>query len=157
MKARCLLVISVAVCAMIAGCGKSRGAMQTAFGESTGRGVPEIVQYYDDAAAALDQHLNSINFSATTKPTNASKGGATFVAQRDSLYEGTFRNSDAVHVLVRQPTAHATGLHVYIVWQVEGSSAYVDAGEKNGEALCKELAQWWKEYKRKNPRSSVVK
>jgi hypothetical protein len=41
-------------------------ATAVAFGESTGRGAPAVVQYYEAAGDAFDQYLKLQDFSVTT-------------------------------------------------------------------------------------------
>jgi hypothetical protein len=154
MKVRYALVLSIASSIIAMGCGERRGATVTAFGESTGRTVAEFVEYFDEAAASLDQHLGTRDFSPTNKPPKVDESGSSFVAQRDTWYEGTGPNAGAIHVKVRQPTENATGLHVYVVWRAEGASTYVDSVEKDAQAIRVQLTEWWDEYKRRKPRGA---
>lgn len=151
MKSKRAFFVSIVICTMANGCAERRGATVSAFGQGSGRTVPEFVKYFEDAGTAFDQHMKANGFSVIAKPVDAVEVGLLPVAYRETWYEGSGQNAGAIRIQARQPTENAAGLHVYVVWRAEGSSAYVKNVEKDAQALCVQLNEWWVEYQRKNP------
>lgn len=134
------------------GCSR-RAAMVTAFGESTGRSAPGIVQYYDKAAGALNQYLKSSGFSVTNHPPQGFDDvGMTYVAQRNTWYQGNYGDLPNFYVQVRQPMENAAGLNVSVCWRAEGTTGYLDSVEANANAFRTQLTEWWEHYRKSNPR-----
>ena len=151
MKRSVIFLLFVVLTTTIVGCEKRRGTTVTAFGEGTGRTVPEFVRYYADAGTAFKKHLAARGFTAVTKPADVEESGISFVAHEDSWYEIASPNPRGILVHVRQPTENAAGLYVYVVWRAEGTATYVDDVEEKARTVRVELTEWWQEYKRKNP------
>jgi hypothetical protein len=134
--------------------------MVTAFGESTGRSVPEIVQYYDTAAAAFDQYLKFLGFSLMNYPPavyergfpSGKWSGVHFVTQDETYYKSTYFGSAEIYVIIRHPTENASGLGVYVCWGAGGSRGYIDSIKAGANALRIQLTEWWEHYKKENPR-----
>lgn len=153
MKRPAVLLLLGLLATTFLGCSR-RSETITAFGESNGRSVPGMVQYYDRAATALEKHLTSLEFSATTQPVAYNGwGGTSYVAQKDTWYRSNFRGP-TLSVKIRQPTENAAGINVYVCFQASSSASY---GEVLARAFCERLSKWWECYEQENPRPDAKK
>jgi hypothetical protein len=144
---------------------QNESRLTTAFGEVTGRSVPGIVEYYDKAAVALAQYLKSLGFSLMNPPPagyehgfpSGKWAGMHSVAERETYYKSSSRDSPEFYVIVRQPRENAAGLDVYVWWEAVGTVKYINSVKAQASDCCKQLDEWWHHYQEENRRPTGIR
>lgn len=121
-------------------------------GPDVGRYIgPEFALYCDGARKAVDEHVKSAGFSATSKPADPDEHLMPYKAQHDLRYEKASPKGGVIIVQVRQSNEEQAGLYVYVGWKCEGPRDRIASAQLDAHAFRMHLGEWWDEYKRKNP------